>query len=108
VATLQPNKKKILEIVLFLIELAHNSREAITQYEIVKSIFIADVFHLKKFGRPVSFDNYAALPFGPVPSEAYDMLKPSYDGSGISDGEWPFGRGQNIHVAARTPSNFMI
>ena len=88
-ATLQPNKKKILEIVLFLIELARESDATITQYEIVKSILIADVFHLRKFGRPVSFDNYAALQFGPVPSEAYDMLKPNYDGSDITDAEWP-------------------
>lgn len=85
---MQPNKKKILEVVLFLIELAQSEHVQITQYEIVKSIFIADFFHLKKYGRPVSFDNYAAMPFGPVPSEAYDMLKPAYDGSDISD-KWP-------------------
>lgn len=84
-----PNKKKTLEVVLFLIEKAEEGRTFITQYEIVKSIFIADLFHLKKFGRPVSFDNYSALPFGPVPSEAYDMLKRNYDGKVLGDGAWP-------------------
>jgi hypothetical protein len=86
---LQPNKKKILEAILFLIEKAEESRQSITQYEIVKSIFVADLFHLKKFGRPISFDNYSALPFGPVPSEAYDMLKPSYHTNDLDESEWP-------------------
>jgi len=86
---LKPNKRKILEAILFLIEKAEAKKESVTQYEIVKSIFVADLFHLKKFGRPVSFDNYSALPFGPVPSEAYDMLKPTYHAEGLDEPEWP-------------------
>lgn len=86
---LQPNRPKILEAILFLIERADETGRSVTQYEIVKSIFMADVFHLKKFGRPVSFDNYAALQFGPVPSEAYDMLKPGYQPGDLGEGVWP-------------------
>jgi|WetSurMetagenome_2_1015567.scaffolds.fasta_scaffold74511_2 hypothetical protein len=87
---LQPNRTKIIEAILLLIEEAGRRKRALTQYEIVKSLFIADFWHLKKFGRPVTFDNYVAMKFGPVPSEAYDMLKPNYVWKGVPapDG-WP-------------------
>lgn len=89
-AELTPNRKKIIESILLLIEEAAKAGFKLTQYDIVKSIFIADLWHLKKYGRPISFDNYAALPFGPVPRETYDILKPSYDGVRHFGGEWPF------------------
>lgn len=87
---LQPNRTKIVEAILLLIEEAYRHSRTLTQYEIVKSLFIADFWHLKKFGRPVTFDNYVAMKFGPVPSEAYDMLKSNYVWRGIPapDG-WP-------------------
>jgi hypothetical protein len=77
-AKLKPNKPRIVEAVLFLIEEADRHGRKLTQYEIVKSVFIADLWHLKKFGRPISFDNYVAMKLGPVPSETYDMLKADY------------------------------
>ena len=86
---LQPNRQKIAEAILFLIEEAERASTIITQYEIVKSIFVSDIFHLKKFGRPVSFDNYVAMEFGPVPSETYDMLKPAYAGARYFGADWP-------------------
>lgn len=88
-AKLKPNIKKIVESVLFLIEEGIRSGFTITQYDIVKSIFVADVYHLQKFGRPVTFDNYAAMKDGPVPSETYNMLKPDYDGATRVGAEWP-------------------
>jgi hypothetical protein len=75
---LKPNIAKIIESVLYLINAAEKSGVTITQYQIVKALFIADDSHLREFGRPVTFSNYSALKFGPVPSEAYDMLKPSF------------------------------
>lgn len=86
---LKPNYKRIVEAILFLIEEAAKDNYELTQFEIVKSIFIADLFHLKKYGRPVSFDNYAAMPFGPVPSATYDMLKPNYAGNRHFGDDWP-------------------
>lgn len=77
--SLKPNKAKILEAILFLIGEAERAGSFVTQYDIAKSIFIADWFHLQQYGRPISFDNYAAMENGPVPSTAYDMLKPSHD-----------------------------
>lgn len=88
-ARLVPNKRKILEAILFIIELAGEGGAYPTQYDIVKSVFAADIFHIKKYGRPVTFDNYAALQFGPVPSETYDMLKPEYDSSALNEDVWP-------------------
>lgn len=75
---LKPNRRKILEAVLYLIGAGVERGEPLTQYQIVKSIFLADTAHLNAYGRPVTFDNYSALQFGPVPEEAYDMLKPAY------------------------------
>ncbi len=74
---LTPNLKKILEAVLFLLNQAENRGECLTQYDIVKSIFLADRSHLNRYGRPVTFDNYYAMRNGPVPTTVYDLLKGS-------------------------------
>lgn len=75
---LTPNRRKILESILFLIKAGEDPGPPLTQYQIVKSLFVADTAHLGKYGRPITFDNYSALEFGPVPREAYDMLKEEY------------------------------
>jgi len=67
-----PDKDRILAAMLFLM----NEHPGITQYQIVKSIFLADEEHLNRYGRPVTFDNYVAMPRGPVPSLVLNLLKP--------------------------------
>lgn len=69
------NKQRIQEAILYLM----NRKKNLSQYEIVKSLFLADRSHLNKFGRPITFDNYVAMEHGPVPSLAYNALKPSYN-----------------------------
>lgn len=54
-----------------------NRMPGLTQYQIVKALFLADRAHLNKWGRPVTFDNYCAMFYGPVPSLSYDLLKPN-------------------------------
>jgi hypothetical protein len=76
---LKPNSSKILEAILFLIEEAGRSGSYVTQFDIAKSVFVADLLHLKAYGRPVTFDNYAAMERGPVPKHTYDMLKSDYN-----------------------------
>ena len=76
-AEFRPNFRKILETILFIID-KWPDRAGPTQYAIVKTIFIADVEHTNKYGRPITFDNYSALEFGPVPENAYDAIKPGY------------------------------
>ena len=85
---LTPNRARIAEAILFIIARAEHKKQILTQYDIVKSLWIADTTHLETYGRPITFDNYSAMKDGPVPSEAYDMLKPSYPGEKRL-GEWP-------------------
>ncbi len=72
---LQPHLGRIVESVLFLVNEAHRDGFPITQYDIVKSIFIADTTHLNRYGRPITYDNYVAMENGPVPSKSYNLLK---------------------------------
>lgn len=76
---LKPHKRKILESLVFLIHEALGRGYRPTQYDLVKSIFIADYHHMNKYGRPVTYDTPHAMTHGPVPIRAYDMLKPGYN-----------------------------
>lgn len=72
---LEPDVDRIIAATGFLIKKAQREGVPLTQYDIVKSLFIADRSHLNKFGRLVTYDNYVAMKHGPVPSLAYDFLK---------------------------------
>lgn len=41
----------------------------------MKFLYLADKAHLNKYGRPITFERYCALPYGPVASTALDLLK---------------------------------
>lgn len=73
--TLIPNMDKILDAVCYVIFEAKNRNSELTQYDIVKTLFLADKAHLNKYGRPITFDNYFAMNHGPVPTTTYDLLK---------------------------------
>ena len=70
-----PNISKIIESLVFLISEADRLNKSASQYDIVKSVFLADRSHLNEYGRPITFDKYVAMEHGPVPSTAYDLLK---------------------------------
>ena len=72
---LKPNLQKILAAITHVIALGDRDNSAGTQYDILKSLFLADRSHLNKYGRPITFDNYVAMKAGPVPSLAYNLLK---------------------------------
>lgn len=72
---LRPHLGRIVESVLFLVNKAQERKQTLTQYEIVKAIFLADRAHLNNYGRPITFDNYVAMVHGPVPSTTYNILK---------------------------------
>lgn len=61
---------KIIESLLLLSHLGKFSR-----YQVVKFLYLADREHLRRYGRPITFDNYYAMENGPVASEAYDLLR---------------------------------
>lgn len=83
---LTEDKEKIQEAILYLMKKQPN----ISQYEIVKSIFLADRSHMNRYGRPVTFDNYVAMEHGPVPSLVYDALKPKYNFKTMFSAERPW------------------
>ena len=75
---LRENLPKIIFSIAYIIHYAAKARgKKPSQYDIVKSLFLADRQHMNRFGRPITFDNYVALKHGPVPSLSYDILKGS-------------------------------
>jgi hypothetical protein len=73
--TLRPNIAKTTAAIAYLIARADARKRQLSQYDILKMLFLADKGHLNAYGRPVTFDNYYAMKEGPVPSFAYDLLK---------------------------------
>lgn len=76
---LRPNYRKILEAILYLVNEAERRKTSVTEYDIVKSIFVADVAHLNQYARPITFDNFVAMEHGPVPSATRNVLQPDFN-----------------------------
>ncbi len=70
-----PNVPRIVAAISYVIHEARKRNQCVTQYDIVKTLFLADRASLNKFGRPITFDNYVAMKDGPVPSTSYNLLK---------------------------------
>src|SRR5882672_10637583 len=66
----KPKYDKIVELLLYL---AHK-RPGADKYQAVKFFYLADREHIRRYGRPITFDNYYALSYGPVASTALDLL----------------------------------
>ncbi len=45
----------------------------INKMKAIKLIFLADRYHLRKYGRLITNDNYCAMQYGPVPSRTKDI-----------------------------------
>ena len=69
--TFKPKPDKLVETMLYL----SLKEMELDQYKMVKLLYLADREHLRRFGRPITFDKYVAMPFGPVASAAFDLLK---------------------------------
>jgi uncharacterized phage-associated protein len=67
----RPKYEKIVELLLYL---AHKRPNA-DHYQAVKFLYLADKEHLNRYARPITFEKYCALPFGPVASNALNLLK---------------------------------
>lgn len=98
------NTEKIINSLLYLIQKANELGTKPSQYELVKSIFLADKAHLNKYGRPITFDNYVAMTHGPVPSLAYDLLKPTFNWQQMNRSGSPWGSEaeENKHIFSIT------
>ncbi len=78
----RPRVDKIVEL---LLHLAH-VRPGADKYQAVKFFYLSDRAHLIKYGRPISFENYFAMSYGPVASTVLDLLNGELShlkGSGI-------------------------
>ena len=47
----------------------------INKMKSIKLIWLADRYHLRKFGRPITNDVYMAMPYGPVASSVKDIAE---------------------------------
>jgi hypothetical protein len=67
-------KPKIDKILEALVYLAHK-RPGADQYQAVKLFYLSDVEHFNRYGRPITYETYYALDYGPVASTALDLIK---------------------------------
>ena len=65
------NKEKTIEALVYLA----SHRPGIDVFHACKVLFYADVSHFRRYGRPVTGDQYYAMKEGPVPSFAYDAIR---------------------------------
>lgn len=72
---LTPKIAKIIEAIAYIVAEAARRKHVVTQYDVLKTLFLADKSHLNEYGRPITFDNYYAMKAGPVASVAFDLLK---------------------------------
>jgi hypothetical protein len=65
-----PHTSKTLEVILWLA----NASPQIDIYHVVKAAFYADKYHINKYGRPISGDEYQADRYGPLGQCIYGLL----------------------------------
>jgi len=61
--------EKLLAVIIYLA-----ARTRPSKFVLCKLIFLADFIHIAKYGRPIVGGRYNALPNGPVPSEALELM----------------------------------
>jgi uncharacterized phage-associated protein len=63
------------KVVASAIYIAQRGVPDLTVGKMMKMLFLADKYHLVRYGRPITGDRYEAMNDGPVPSFAYDLFK---------------------------------
>ena len=85
----------VIKAVLLYI-LTHSNDDQRDIYSLVKAAYYAQQNHLARYGTPLFKDCICALPFGPVPSNIYNVLKMA---SGDSN-ELNYHRSDDMHLAS--------
>jgi len=85
------NRRKAIECVLWIIRRGESN-----MYNICKILFAAEKYHLNTYGRPITGDEYMAMPYGTVPSWILDQIKDE-------NSTKPFIKYEHILVAEREP-----
>ncbi len=73
-----------------------------------KVLFIAEENHINDYGQPIVGDVFKALPYGPVPQAAYDMMSGNDDLSGQSeaiDAALSIERNRRTRLHAKRPAD---
>ncbi len=78
----QLDPEKTVAAIVYL-TLHHSS--GLDKYGICKLLFLADKYHLVRYGRPITGDEYWALPFGPAPTAVLNQLNAVSDDAVDSD-----------------------
>jgi uncharacterized phage-associated protein len=91
------NTQKAVECVLWFIQ--RGGTDCYNMYNIWKMLYAAEKYHLNKYGRPITGDNYYAMKHGTVPSKLYDIAKDSLHGIGFCKRE------DNYLIAERDPED---
>lgn len=76
--------KKLKAIILYF----SVNTKFLGKVKLMKLIYFLDFMHLKKYGRPITFDNYVNLEHGPIPStikNLIDYLDEDYENSSLND-----------------------
>lgn len=84
----------IKAVLLYILTHSEDGKRDI--YSLVKSAYYAQQNHLAQYGTPLFKDCICALPFGPVPSNIYNVLKMA---SGDSN-ELNYHRSDDMHLAS--------
>jgi uncharacterized phage-associated protein len=61
--------EKAVEVLLYIASRVPDT------YHALKVLYFADKEHLSRYGRLICGDSYTAMPYGPVPSNTYDLVK---------------------------------
>jgi uncharacterized phage-associated protein len=70
----QFDKNKAINALLFISRKIADQKGRADKYAILKILYFAEKKHLVEYGRLITDDRFAALKFGPVPSNSYDLL----------------------------------
>jgi uncharacterized phage-associated protein len=75
------NADKAVAVIAYLASRPPEDLTVLDKYKVGKLLFLADKYHLVRYGRPILGDEYRALEWGPVPQRALDMLHALLDKS---------------------------
>lgn len=59
----------------------------LTKLKAVKLLYLADRYHLVRYGRPITGDRYIAMDLGPVPEDALQLISRLIEPAEVSDPE---------------------
>ena len=86
-----------------------------TKFKIGKLLFLGDFAHVGHYGRPIVGGRYCAMPNGPVPSEALDLMNgiisgdiaPAFWGTGV-EAAFEIREGQYPEFVPKTSPNMTV